>query len=74
MRYDDKLKKKLVEQYYNGESATAICFRNNIPRSTFYTWLKSYKTTITKSGYEVGAGEFIKMKQHTEKLQQIIAV
>lgn len=74
MRYDDKLKRNLVKQYYNGESATDICFQNSIPRSTFYIWLKPYKTNYTKSGYEVSTAEFIKIKQHTEKLKQIIEV
>ena len=63
MRYDDKLKERLVEQYYDGASASDICFQNDIPRSTFYTWLKPYKTTHTKSGYEVSSNEFIKLKQ-----------
>ena len=74
MKYDNKLKEKLVERYYNGESATNICFENNIPKSTFYTWLKPYKTNCTKTGYEVSANEFIKMKQQLKKQKQIIEV
>jgi len=74
MKCDNKLKKELVERYYNGGSVADICFENNIPRSTFYTWLKSYKTSYTKSGYEVSANEFLKMKQQIQKQQQIIEV
>ena len=74
MKYDDVLKKILVAQYYNGGSAADICLKNNISKSTFYIWLKPYKITCTKSGYEVNASEFVKVKQQIEKQQQMIEV
>lgn len=74
MRYDDDLKKKLVEEYFNGNSATEICFLNNIPRSTFYTWLKPYSSETTKAGFEINATEFMNMKKRIEKQEQIISV
>ena len=64
----------MVARYRNGESATDICTEIGIARSTFYTWLKPYKTTYTDAGYAVNAAEFIKMKQRLEKLEQKVEV
>ncbi len=74
MKYGEKFKLKLVDEYYNGRSATDICFENQLPRSTFYTWLKPYQTETTKSGYKVNTNEFIKLNQKLEKQYQIIEV
>lgn len=67
-------KHQLVARYHNGESATDICTETGIARSTFYTWLKPYKTTYTDTGYAVNTTEFIKMKQRLEKLEQKVEV
>ena len=67
-------KHQLVERYYSGESVYTICLETGISKSAFYTWLKPYQTTTTDSGHNVSASEFIKMKSHLQKLEQIIEV
>jgi len=67
-------KHQLVERYYSGESASVICLETGISKSAFYTWLKPYQTTTTDSGHDVSAAEFVKMKSHLQKLEQIIEV
>ncbi|TWH59439.1 helix-turn-helix resolvase-like protein [Desulfitobacterium sp. LBE] len=74
MKFVTEEKHQLVARYHNGESATNICIETGVARSTFYTWLKPYKATHTDTGYRVSAAEFIKMKQHLEKLEQKIEV
>lgn len=46
MRYDETLKKTQVEQYYNRASAYAICFENDIPKSTFYTYYRRHNSVF----------------------------
>jgi transposase-like protein len=72
--YTEKQKQKLVARYYNGESASVICLQAGIPRSTFYTWIKPYQVVGTASGYEVSAVDYIRQKQHIEKLENMIKV
>jgi putative transposase len=74
MRLSEEEKYQLVERYQNGESVSAICFQTGISKSTFYTWLRPYKSTYSNAGYTVSANEFIKMKQHIVKLEQKIEV
>ena len=73
-RVSEKEKYELVERYYKGESATDLCIQTGIARSTFYTWTKLFNTTISKAGYVVNANEFVKLKQHISKQDQIIEV
>jgi len=73
-RLSHTAKQQLVARYHNGETASDICAQSGIARSTFYTWLKPFKTTTTNSGHIVSPSEFIRMKQHLSKLEQIIEV
>ena len=74
MKYSTEEKQKLVARYYNGESAADICLQNGIAKSTFYTWLKPYKSIQTKAGYEFTPAEFAKLRTRLNKLEQIIEV
>lgn len=51
-------KSALVQRYQAGESVLDICNSTGVSRSTFYTWLKSYKTTASKSKHEVSVSEY----------------
>lgn len=59
MRLSDKQKQELVALYHNGEPVSDICLQSGVPRSTFYTWLKTYHTEVNLSGHIVSANEFI---------------
>lgn len=74
MKYNQEEKIKLVTRYHEGESVTSICHQSNIPRSTFYSWIKSYKNKVTNSGHNINSAEFIKMKNKIERLEQIIEI
>ena len=68
MKYTQETKYALVARYYNGESASDICMKEQIPTSTFYSWLKPYKTSCTDSGLCVSGAEFAKMKKKVKRL------
>ena len=72
--YSKEQKQELVKRYYNGESASDICLQTDVPRSTFYTWIKPYQAVGTASGYEVSAVDYMRQKQHIEKLENMIKV
>ncbi|MEG0893622.1 MAG: IS3 family transposase [Oscillospiraceae bacterium] len=74
MRISTEQKQKLVTRYYSGESITDICKEMGVSRSTFYTWLKPYQSTVTEAGHTVTAAEFVKMKKKLEKLEQKLEV
>lgn len=74
MRKTDEEKYALIKRYYNGEPAAFICAEQGIAKSTFYSWLKPYKTTSTESGVVVSGAEFVKMKNRVECLENMIEV
>lgn len=72
--YTKEQKQELVKRYYNGESASLICLQAGVPRSTFYTWIKPYKVVKTGSGTEISVMDYMRQKQHVEKLENMIDV
>lgn len=74
MKYTAEQKRKLVLRYPNGESVSDICTQTDIARSTLYSWLKPYQTTITEAGMVVTPKEFVYLKKRVEKLEGIIQV
>lgn len=39
----DVLRKQLIESYYDGKSVDDICIEYDIPKSTFYRWIRKSK-------------------------------
>lgn len=74
MKYTAEQKRELVLRYQNGESVSDICTQTGIARSTLYSWLKPYQTTITEAGTVVTPQEFSALKKRVEKLEGIIQV
>ena len=74
MKTNENQKKELVAKYQKGESAKAICQENGIAKSTFYEWVKKYKTTTLPSGNEMSAQEFMRLKSHAEKQRQMVEI
>ena len=74
MRKTDEEKYALVKRYYDGEPVAFICSEQGLAKSTFYSWLKPYKTTSTESGVIVSGAEFIKMKNKVDRLEKMIEV
>lgn len=74
MKYSNEQKIKLVGEYHDGKSVLEICLKNNIPRSTFYTWVKSYKTISSSADYNLNLVEFIRMKKRIDKQTQIFEI
>lgn len=74
MKYTPEEKRQLVMRYQNGESVSHICSETGISRSTFYSWVKPYQTTLTETGVLVTPQEFALLKRRVEKLESIINV
>ena len=74
MRHTTEEKRRLVMRYQNGESAAHICAETGIARSTFYSWVKPFKTTVTETGTLVTPQEFVILRRKIEKQEAIIQV
>ena len=74
MKYTTEQKQELVLRYQNGESVSDICTQTGIARSTLYSWLKPYQTTVTDTGMIVTPQEFFYLKKRVKKLEGIIQV
>lgn len=74
MRHCAEEKERLVKRYYQGEAVSTICLETGIARSTFYTWLKPYKTITTEAGNVVSPAAFVKMMKSNERLSKMVEV
>lgn len=75
MRYSKEEKLLLVNLYYNGKSVTEICMEHQISRSTFYSWIQTYRPVESKnSSRTVTPKDFDSLLRRCEKQEQIIAV
>ena len=74
MRHTNEEKRRLVMRYQNGESAAHICAETGIARSTFYSWVKPFQTTVTETGVLVTPQAFDALRRKVEKQAAIIQV
>ena len=74
MRHTTDEKHQLVMRYQNGESAAHICSETDIARSTFYSWVKPFQTTVTETGVLVPPQAFDALRRKVEKQAAIIQV
>ena len=74
MRHTTEEKRRLVMRYQNGESAAHICAEMGIARSTFYSWIKPFQTTVTETGVLVTPQAFDALRRKVEKQAAIIQV
>ena len=72
--YTEERKHELVKRYYDGESASVICLKSGVPRSTFYSWIKAYKVVGTVIDFEVSAVNYSRQKQRLDKLENMIEI
>lgn len=74
MKHSMEKKRKLVLRYQSGESVTDICTETGIAKSTFYSWIKTYRTIGLTSDFAITPKEVMLLKKRLEKLEGIIAV
>lgn len=75
MRYSEEEKRTFVHLYYSGKSVAAICQECQVSRSTFYTWIQTYRPVESKnSARTVTPKDFDSLLHRCEKQEQIIAV
>jgi transposase InsO family protein len=67
-------KQNLIQRYHAGEPATALCLQADIPRSTFYSWLKTKSSTSHEAVPPVSIAELTKWKNRANRLELIIEV
>ena len=74
MKFTKEEKMAFVKRYQDGETVLSICNENQIPRSTFYRWIRDYQQTVTDAGTVVTPQEFLYMKRRIRKLEDMIQV
>ncbi len=75
MKLSIEKKKELVSLYYNGIPVSEICQEYQISRSTFYTWIRTYRPIESQNSSRiVTPKDFDSLRRHCEKQEQIIAV
>ena len=74
MKFTKEEKLTFVKRYQNGETVIQICNENQIPRSTFYRWIRNYRQTVTDTGTVVTPQEFLYLKRRVKKLEDMVQV
>ncbi len=69
-KYAHDKKLELIQLYRDGQPATHICLAHDIPRSTFYRWIKEVEDSSGKDGQAMNH----KLQQRLWRSEDIIAV
>lgn len=60
--------------YENGTPATTICAQFNIPRSTFYAWIKRRENALNQKQLQISPKNFSILKCRVSRLETIIEI
>ncbi|MEG2328892.1 IS3 family transposase [Anaerorhabdus sp.] len=74
MKFSIEEKESLVARYQAGESVREICILSNVPRSTFYTWIKPYLVQSKTTEYEVSYKAFTSLNRKIHRLEKIVEI
>lgn len=72
-KFTQEQKQGLIHRYLSGESVKSITDDAGIARSTFYSWIKAYKNTLSKTT-NITLREFSEAKRKVERLNRIISI
>lgn len=70
--YSKQDKEKIITQYESGISITSIHDSTGIARSTLYNWINEHNSS--KKVKPLNRRDYIKLKMHCEKLENIIQI
>lgn len=73
-KYSEQQKLELVKRYYDGESVSVLCLQTRIPKSTFYSWIKSYKAVGKVLDFDVSAVNYARQRKQIDKLEKMVEV
>jgi len=74
-RYSKQEKQNLINRYLSGESVPAIITETQIPRSTFYSWIKKYnEEKQSKNIRTVNLSNFRVLENKVERLNGMIKI
>jgi transposase len=71
----DEYKETLVRLYNSGKSIKEICEEYNVPKSTFYRWLKKYDTRepkITEDDIKVLLGKLAALEEENTTIKKVL--
>ena len=74
MKVTPSQKNALVKRYCNGESVHTLSNETGVARSTLYSWINNQNVVTYKDGFTVSAIEYSHMKQHIQRMEQLIKV
>lgn len=74
-KYSDEEKQKIIERYISGEASANILADTGIPKSTFYSWLKTYREEQENNKRQtVNIRDFHLLENKVARLEGIIEI
>jgi len=73
-KYDESMKKTIVELYENGKSATDLAREYDLSVKNIYNWKKLYGTIKTEDGTVTNNKEIAELKKENSRLQQEVEI
>ena len=73
----DEYRKMLVHLYNNGKSIREICQEYNVPKSTFYRWLKKYaenEPRITEGDIKLLLGKLATLEEENTTIKKALYI
>lgn len=73
----EELRKHLVQMYSSGKSVDDICDEYNIPKSTFYRWIRKTKVeepTVTEDDLKIIVTKIAELEEETSTYKKVLQV
>ena len=71
----DELRKQLVQLYSNGKSVNEICSEYDVPKSTFYRWIKKSKDeepVMTEEDLKIIIMKITELEEETTTYRKVL--
>lgn len=74
MKYTKAEGSRIVDQYLGGLDVPLLSFETGVPRSTIYTWIKSYDQNISNTDHIISRKEYSNLTQRVARLDNMVKV
>lgn len=70
----EQQKQEAIALYLGGQSAASLCAKHQIPKSTFYNWVKHHKVACAKSTQSIAPIDVRRLQQNVTKLENMVTI
>lgn len=68
--YSEKFKKRIVQNYYDGQTVSQLSSKYNVSRVSIYKWIKQFPLQKSSENEKMTVNEYLNMKKYISELEK----